>query len=220
MLDFFDALYVGAPRAMPIALSPGHRALMGRNFQLLNKFVLDPMRSDLRSGRTLQIGHQAEVARAVVPGVLTMLLEHPERCEPRATAAEAMPQETFVDFDHGLNAAVERLRRCLNDSAACPTFIETLPGAAIVYRQARLVEASVPVRSRTRTGCYGQHRRRTIFLVRQVCLATLLSFFLGARGWKRVTRCNEAVPASDHAGPLLPFQNLRETFAGLLSVTA
>jgi TolB-like protein/DNA-binding winged helix-turn-helix (wHTH) protein/tetratricopeptide (TPR) repeat protein len=37
------------------------------------------------------------------------------------------PTDTFVDFDHGLNNAVNRLRQALNDSADTPRFIETLP---------------------------------------------------------------------------------------------
>src|SRR5438552_5602548 len=35
--------------------------------------------------------------------------------------------DTFVDFDHGLNSAVQRLRDCLSDSAGKPRWIETLP---------------------------------------------------------------------------------------------
>src|SRR6185369_8320405 len=35
--------------------------------------------------------------------------------------------DTFVDFDHGLNSAVNRLREALGDSAENPRFIETLP---------------------------------------------------------------------------------------------
>jgi len=40
---------------------------------------------------------------------------------------ELWPTDTFVDFDHGLNAAVRRLRDALDDSAENPQFIETLP---------------------------------------------------------------------------------------------
>src|SRR5439155_7578458 len=35
--------------------------------------------------------------------------------------------DTFVDFDHGLNAAVNKLRETLCDSADSPRFVETLP---------------------------------------------------------------------------------------------
>src|SRR5947209_12826141 len=36
------------------------------------------------------------------------------------------PSDTFVDFDQGLNVAVKKLRRALDDSAETPQFIETL----------------------------------------------------------------------------------------------
>ncbi len=37
------------------------------------------------------------------------------------------PRDTFVDFDHGLSAVVNRLREVLGDSAGSPRFVETLP---------------------------------------------------------------------------------------------
>jgi hypothetical protein len=37
------------------------------------------------------------------------------------------PADTFVDFEHGLNAAVKRLRDALGDSADSPRFVETVP---------------------------------------------------------------------------------------------
>src|SRR5262249_8702693 len=37
------------------------------------------------------------------------------------------PEDTFVDFDHGLNNAVNRIREVLGDSASSPRYIETVP---------------------------------------------------------------------------------------------
>lgn len=37
------------------------------------------------------------------------------------------PQDTFVDFEHGLNSAINRLREALGDHAEAPRYIETLP---------------------------------------------------------------------------------------------
>src|SRR5260370_40243251 len=48
---------------------------------------------------------------------------------------------TFVDFDHGLNAAMNRLRQILGDSADQPRYIETLPGRG--YLVVAPVEATV-----------------------------------------------------------------------------
>src|SRR5437867_2058832 len=40
---------------------------------------------------------------------------------------ELWPENTFVDFDHSLNAGVKRLRESISDSATAPRFIETIP---------------------------------------------------------------------------------------------
>ena len=52
------------------------------------------------------------------------------------------PADTFVDFDHGLNTAVNQLRNALGDSAANPRFIETLPRRG--YRFIAPVEVHSP----------------------------------------------------------------------------
>jgi len=41
--------------------------------------------------------------------------------------AKLWANDTFVDFDHGLNSAVQRLRDCLSDSAENPRWVETIP---------------------------------------------------------------------------------------------
>src|SRR5246127_556114 len=59
--------------------------------------------------------------------ILRMLLERPGELVTREKLREALwPSDTFVDFEHGLNAAVNRLREALGDSADNPSFIETL----------------------------------------------------------------------------------------------
>ena len=60
--------------------------------------------------------------------VLAMLLERPgEMVTREEMRLKLWPADTFVDFDHGLNSAVARLRETLNDSADKPRFIETVP---------------------------------------------------------------------------------------------
>jgi TolB-like protein/DNA-binding winged helix-turn-helix (wHTH) protein/Flp pilus assembly protein TadD len=59
--------------------------------------------------------------------VLLALLERPNDVVTREELrAKLWPRDTFVDFDHGLNAAVKRLRDALGDTAENPRFIETL----------------------------------------------------------------------------------------------
>src|SRR5690349_19230863 len=60
--------------------------------------------------------------------VLKMLLARPGELVTREEIRQTLwPSGTFVDFDNGLNAAVNRLREALADSAEHPQFIETLP---------------------------------------------------------------------------------------------
>lgn len=59
--------------------------------------------------------------------VLTMLLERPGEVVSREELQRRLwPADTFVDFDHSLNAAIKRLRDALQDSADNPRFVETL----------------------------------------------------------------------------------------------
>jgi Tol biopolymer transport system component/DNA-binding winged helix-turn-helix (wHTH) protein len=60
--------------------------------------------------------------------ILAMLLERPGNVVTREELrARLWPADTFVDFEHSLNAAIKRLRDALGDSAETPVFIETLP---------------------------------------------------------------------------------------------
>ena len=61
-------------------------------------------------------------------GVLGMLIERAGEVVTREELQKGLwPADTYVDFEHSLNAAVKRLRAALGDSADAPRFIETLP---------------------------------------------------------------------------------------------
>jgi DNA-binding winged helix-turn-helix (wHTH) protein/Tol biopolymer transport system component len=60
--------------------------------------------------------------------ILALLLEHPGEIISREEVRQRLwPDGTFVDFDESLDTALKKLRYALGDSAASPTFIETLP---------------------------------------------------------------------------------------------
>ena len=60
--------------------------------------------------------------------ILAMLLERPGEVVSRDQLRERLwPTDTFVDFDHGVNTAINRLREALGDSSNNLRFIETLP---------------------------------------------------------------------------------------------
>jgi DNA-binding winged helix-turn-helix (wHTH) protein len=61
--------------------------------------------------------------------VLMMLLQHPGEAVAREELQKRLwSADTYVDFEHSLNAAMKRLRAALGDSADAPRFIETLAG--------------------------------------------------------------------------------------------
>jgi DNA-binding winged helix-turn-helix (wHTH) protein len=75
--------------------------------------------------------------------ILTTLLRRPGQPVSREEFQQELWQgSTFGDFDHGLNAAVNRLRQVLGDSADQPRYIETLPGRG--YRFIAPVEIASP----------------------------------------------------------------------------
>jgi cholera toxin transcriptional activator len=72
------------------------------------------------------------IARPRVQGqpleILLRLLSRPGEVVTREELrAQLWPADTFVDYDHSLNAAVNKLRDALNDSAENPRFIQTIP---------------------------------------------------------------------------------------------
>ena len=73
-----------------------------------------------RNGRKLKLQEQPFQ-------VLILLLDQPGQVVARDKLRESLwPADTFVDFDHSLNAAIAKLRQALGDSAENPRFIETL----------------------------------------------------------------------------------------------
>jgi len=85
-------------------------------------FELDLRTGELRKdGRRIRL--QAQPLKA-----LRVLLEHPGELVTREQLQkEVWPQDTFVDFDHGLNKAVAKLRDVIDESETSPSIIETLP---------------------------------------------------------------------------------------------
>jgi len=75
--------------------------------------------------------------------ILAMLLERRGKMVTREELHQRLwPTDTFVDFDHGLNNAINRLREALGDTADAPHFIETLPRRG--YRFIAEVDGAAP----------------------------------------------------------------------------
>ena len=112
---------------------------------------------DLRTGELRKHGLRLRLPSQSFQ-VLRLLLEHPGELVTREELrAKLWPADTFVDFDHGVNAAVNRLREALGESAESPKFVETLPRRGyrfIVPVDSNSVsEQSTPISSATAASC-------------------------------------------------------------------
>src|SRR5258708_23250254 len=100
-------------------------------------FEFDPRARQLRKhGHTIRLhGQPLEI--------LGLLPERPTEVVLREELrARLWPEDTFVDFEHSLNAAVNKLREALGDDANSPRFIETVPRRG--YRFIAPVERAFP----------------------------------------------------------------------------
>lgn len=147
--------------------------------------------------------------------VLAALLERPgELITREELRAQLWPADVFVDFEDGLNTAVRKLRLALDDSAAEPRFIETVP-----RRGYRII---VPV---TVAGPDDGSRLRRRWTYRLVGTGLVLTLAVSLYDFNRdgratldqITALTDSVrwPAISADGRLLAFMRGRETFGGV-----
>ena len=105
---------VGASKSSPI--SPARRVIRFGNFEV-----------DVRAGQLRRGGLKVKLGGQPFD-VLMALLEQPGQVVTREELHDKLwSQDTFVDFEHGLNKAINKVREALGDDADSPRFIETLP---------------------------------------------------------------------------------------------
>jgi len=109
----------------------------------------ETFRVDLSSGELLREGVRVPIQDQPFQ-ILRLLLEADGRVVTREQLRSALwTQDTFVDFEHGVNTAVKKLRQALEDSADQPKFVETLPkiGYRFMVPVEWTVDANVPGRA-------------------------------------------------------------------------
>jgi TolB-like protein/DNA-binding winged helix-turn-helix (wHTH) protein/Tfp pilus assembly protein PilF len=186
-------------------------------------FQLDLRTGELRkSGVTINLPDQPFQ-------LLKTLLERPGELFTREELRQRLwSAETFVDFEHGLNAAVRRLRDALGDSAEAPRFVETLPrrgyrfvapviqeptaDSAAPSRPGIAAEGGAlptpdvePARPLTRVLVSGVIAAGAIAAVAVIAAAVLWAF--GYRPWSPATRQSTSVGGRFMLA-VLPFENL------------
>ena len=108
---------------------------MGESTHSLRVVRFGVFEVDLRAGELRRSGVKIKLQEQPFQ-ILALLLERPGDVVTREEIQKKLwPADTFVDFEHSLNAAVKRLREALGDSADNPRFVETLPrrGYRFIY---------------------------------------------------------------------------------------
>src|SRR6202034_2025336 len=82
---------------------------------------------DLRAGELRKKGVKIRLQGQPYMLLVTLLKEHGEVVTREQLRKALWPEDTFVDFDHSLGTAINKLREVLGDSATNPRFIETAP---------------------------------------------------------------------------------------------
>jgi TolB-like protein/DNA-binding winged helix-turn-helix (wHTH) protein/Tfp pilus assembly protein PilF len=114
-----------------LVVSPGSKALLSAFSDMKTTtwqtVLFGPYSLDVRCGELRKFGTKVKMGEQTFQ-ILRLLLEAQGDLVTREELrAKLWAGDTFVDFDHGLNSAVQRLRDCLSDSAEKPRWVETVP---------------------------------------------------------------------------------------------
>jgi TolB-like protein/DNA-binding winged helix-turn-helix (wHTH) protein len=169
-------------------------------------FELDPRTRQLaKNGVKIRLPQQSIQ-------VLSLLLERSGEIVTREELRQRLwPSDVFVDFDHGLNKAIQKLRDALGDSAGSPRYIETIPRTgyrfiAPVMGQMDLDKLANPTLANEDTASVPPSRRgagqRRIWFA----LAGFAALVLVAAGWFLERRNDAGAPIRSLA--VIPLENL------------
>ena len=159
---------------------------------------------DLNSGELRKSGSRLAFQQQPLQ-LLSVLLERPGELVTREDLRKRLwPDDTFVDFEHGLNAAVKRLRDTLGDSAESPRFVETVPRRGYRF----IAPTNLPQRSVARTTpAGGRWRAGRVWMV--VGAAVTVAIALGALALRKPPVQNTpTADASSPRGPAGPVTHL------------
>ena len=170
--------------------------------------------ADFRAGELRKEGRRIRLQEQPLQ-VLAMLVERPHDVVTREELQQTLwPADTFVDFDHGLNSAVARLRDALCDSAERPKYIETVArrGYRFIAKLEQAPEivpaiseavAAVPIDVPTPSAAAGQLTWRPLIAVLALGVAVLAII---AYVFPRPTRSLSVNKTIDSIA-VLPFEN-------------
>jgi len=161
-----------------------------------SSFELDLHTGELRKAGVL-VGLQEQSLK-----VLAELLERPGDLVTRDQLHQRLwPNGTFVDFEHGLNAVINRLREALGDSAESPRFIQTVPrrGYRFIAPLEGAVQASAAV-PEPPTSALKERKRRWMVIGGTGIVLAVAAVALLARLWSSPRGSMRTVPLTSLPG--------------------
>ncbi len=189
------------------------------------KLRFDAYEADPRSGELRKHGVRIPLEERPFRALLILLRRANELVTREELQTQLWPADTFVDFDHGLNTAIRKIRLALNDRAGAPRFIETVGRRG--YRFLSVVEqmsGMAPERTMGDGSATGSiaalpaaqnqereaaiavdpvARRRQLPIVAAVCAVLALTLAAGGIAWYvRSTKTNQIDSLA-----VLPFTN-------------
>lgn len=168
---------------------------------------------DTKAGQLTKNGIRVRLSHQPVQ-VLSLLVERPGEVVSRKDLHKLLwSSDTFVDFDHGLNKSIQKLRDALGDSPESPRYIETIPRTGYRFiapvteasRNRPSAQAEVPVRIPEPTAnpsVGGDLKPKWRWLALGICAAIVAL----AGTWLVVLRHSAAAPI--HSLAVLPLDNL------------
>jgi len=169
---------------------------------------------DLRNGEVRKNGSLVKVQELPFRA-LALLLAHPGQLVTREELRQRLwPADVFVDFEHGINSAINRLRDCLGDSADNPHYVQTIGRRG--YRWIApitpiAINAAAPnlVPSKWQAGKPRSRRWLAYSGVAILALAAVVGYWLHHTGGTReVNRVSPSVVPMQPSIAVLPLENL------------
>lgn len=158
---------------------------MGNAVQVPSPIRFGVFEIDLRAGELRKNGIKLKLGGQPFQ-VLTILLERPGEIVTREELQKRLWPETFVDFEHNLNTAINKIREVLGDSAESPRFVETLPRRgyrfiAPVNSNGRIGTTAISPSSNLlevehRVSLINPYRRRSLVALFVAALVVLVAF--------------------------------------------
>ncbi len=167
--------------------------------------------ADLRSGELRKAGVRLKFGGQPFQ-VLSILLEQPGEVVTREELQKRLWPDTFVDVDHNLNTAINKIREVLGDSAESPRFVETLPrrGYRFIGELEPPVQPVVPIV--TVEPNRGSHSRR-VWLKNAAGVLAVLVVAIGAIIAYRSFRPQQQAPLTPVPFTALPGQATSPAFS-------